>query len=54
MPRLAKAADVYADLRKRGAPIGDILIGATGLVQGLTVATGNEYPGLPVENWLRG
>ncbi|HSF18335.1 MAG TPA: hypothetical protein VLK65_22570 [Vicinamibacteria bacterium] len=58
---VVKPAEVYATLRARGEPIGDadILIGATGLVQGLAVATDNEdhfrrIPGLKVENWLRG
>ena len=58
---IVKAAEVYADLKLRGALIGDgdILIGATALVHGLNVATDNEdhfrrIPGLTVENWLRG
>lgn len=58
---IVKAAEVYADLKKLGALIGDgdILIGATALVRGLHVATDNEdhfrrIPELTVENWLRG
>ncbi len=58
---VVKAAEIYADLKKRGALIGDgdILIGATALVHGLKVVTDNEdhfrrIQGLPVENWLRG
>ena len=58
---IVKAAEVYADLKRRGALIGDgdILIGATALVHGLAVATDNEdhfrrIPGLSIENWLRG
>lgn len=54
------AAAVYADLRARGLLIGDadILIGATALVHGYSVATNNEshlarIPSLTVENWLR-
>jgi len=57
---IVKAADVYAELRERGALIGDadILIGATALVHGLAIATDNEdhfrrIRGLQVENWLR-
>jgi tRNA(fMet)-specific endonuclease VapC len=58
---VVKAAEVYADLKRLGALIGDgdILIGATALVHGLRVVTDNEdhfrrIPGLTVENWLRG
>lgn len=54
-----KAADVYAALKQRGAPIGDadILIAASCLVHGFAVVTNNEshfvrIPGLRVENWL--
>lgn len=58
---IGKAAEVYADLKTRGALIGDgdILIGATALVNGLRIVTDNEehfrrIPGLAVDNWLRG
>ena len=55
-----KAADIYADLSRRGELIGDadILIGATALVNGVGVITNNEdhfrrIRNLRVENWLR-
>ena len=55
-----KAADIYADLSKRGELIGDadILIAATALVSRLGVVTNNEdhfrrIRDLDVENWLR-
>ena len=55
-----KAAEIYADLYKRGGLIGDadILIAACAMVNGLGVATNNErhfqrIPELYVENWLR-
>ena len=55
-----KAADIYADLSRRGELIGDadILIGATASVNGLGVITNNEdhfrrIRDLRVENWLR-
>jgi len=58
---IVRAAEVYGDLKRLGALIGDgdILIGATALVHGLTVTTDNEdhfrrIPGLTIENWLRG
>lgn len=54
-----RAADVYADLHRRGTLIGDadILIGATALIHGLVVVTNNEahfrrITGLQVDNWL--
>jgi tRNA(fMet)-specific endonuclease VapC len=57
---VVKAADIYADLRQRGEPIGDadILIAASCLVHGLAVVTNNEshfgrIPRLHVENWLK-
>jgi tRNA(fMet)-specific endonuclease VapC len=57
---VVRAADIYADLKRRGEPIGDadILIGATAAVNGLAVVTNNEshlrrIRGLQVENWLR-
>lgn len=56
---IVRAADIYADLHKRGALISDpdILIGATALVHGLNIVTNNErhfsrIAGLQVENWL--
>ncbi len=55
-----KAAEIYADLRRRGELIGDadILIAASALVHGLGVTTNNEnhfkrIRGLRVENWLK-
>ena len=55
---ISKAADIYADLYKRGALIGDadILIAASALVNGLGVVTNNErhfrrITNLHVENW---
>ena len=55
-----KAADIYADLYRRGALISDadILIAASASVHGLGVATNNEehfrrIAGLQVENWLK-
>ncbi len=57
---IIKAADIYADLYRRGLLIGDadILIAATALVHGYAVATNNErhfqrIPGLHLENWLK-
>jgi tRNA(fMet)-specific endonuclease VapC len=56
---VVRAAEVYADLHRRGALIGDadILIAASALEHGLTVITNNEdhfrrIPGLTVDNWL--
>ena len=53
------AAEIHADLRRRGVPIGDsdVLIAATAMVNGLTLVTNNErhfsrVTGLQVENWL--
>jgi len=55
-----KAADIYADLSRRGELIGDadILIAATALVNRLGVVTNNEdhfrrIRDLHIENWLR-
>lgn len=55
-----RAADIYADLRRRGLPIGDadILIAASALVCELPLITNNEnhfrrIQGLQVLNWLR-
>jgi tRNA(fMet)-specific endonuclease VapC len=57
---VVKAAAIYAELRRRGEPIGDadILIAASALVHGLALVTNNEahfnrIAGLVVENWLR-
>ena len=57
---ILQAAEIYADLHKRGALIGDadILIAASALVNGLGVATNNErhfqrINSLHVENWLK-
>jgi tRNA(fMet)-specific endonuclease VapC len=57
---VVKAADIYADLRQRGAPIGDadILIAASALIRGWAVVTNNEahflrIPELQVINWLK-
>ena len=54
-----KAADIYADLSRRGELIGDadILIAATAMVNGLGVVTNNEnhfrrIRDLDVANWL--
>jgi tRNA(fMet)-specific endonuclease VapC len=56
---VVRAAEVYADLYRRGALIGDadILIAPSALEHGLVVITNNEdhfrrIPGLMVENWL--
>ena len=55
-----KASDIYADLSQRGLLIGDadILIAASVLVRGMSIATNNErhfsrISGLQVENWLK-
>lgn len=57
---IIKASDIYALLRQRGELIGDadILSAATGLVQGLCVATNNlshfqRIPKLQIQNWLQ-
>jgi tRNA(fMet)-specific endonuclease VapC len=56
-----RAAEIYANLRIAGTPINDadILIGATALEHGMSVATNNErhftrIQGLQIENWLKG
>ncbi len=56
---IVRAADVYADLKRRGELIGDadILIAATALVRGLVVVTNNaghfsRIRGLSLENWV--
>ena len=57
---VAKAAEIYGDLTRRGELIGDadILIAASALVHGLGVVTNNErhfhrIKGLRVENWVK-
>jgi len=57
-PVAERAAAIYADLQLRGDLIGDadILIAATALEHGLSIATGNtshseRIPGLQVVNW---
>ena len=57
---VVRAANIYAELHKRGALISDadILIAASAIVHGLGVATNNEehfrrIAGLQVENWLK-
>lgn len=54
-----RAAEIYADLYRRGQLIGDadILIAASALTQGLEVITNNEshfgrISGLQIRNWL--
>lgn len=56
---VVRAAEIYADLHRRGALIGDadILIAATAMVHGLAIVTNNlrhfrRIPGLDVANWL--
>jgi tRNA(fMet)-specific endonuclease VapC len=56
---VVKASEIYAELRRRGLPVGDadILIAASALVHGLAIVTNNEHhfnriPGLVVANWL--
>lgn len=55
-----KASEIYAELRRRGEPIGDadMLIAAPAMVNGLPLVTNNEahfkrINGLIIENWLR-
>jgi tRNA(fMet)-specific endonuclease VapC len=57
---IVQAAEIWADLRKRGEliPDADILIAATVLADGCGLATNNErhfrrVTGLTVENWLK-
>lgn len=56
---IVRAADIYADLHKRGRIIGDadILIAATAIEHDLILATNNEnhhdrVAGIIIENWL--
>jgi len=58
-PVTVRAADIYAELRRRGTPISDadILLAATALEFGFVVATNNEahlgrVSGLSIDNWL--
>lgn len=57
-PEATRAGEILAALERRGRPIGteDVLIGATALIHGLTVATRNvdhlgRIDGLAVEDW---
>jgi tRNA(fMet)-specific endonuclease VapC len=57
---VVQAAEIYADLYRRGELIGDadILIAATSIVEGCVLATNNErhferIEGLGIDNWLR-
>ena len=57
---IVRAADIYADLCRRGELISDadILIAATALVHRLTLVTENtdhfqRIAGLPIESWRR-
>ncbi|NJM73288.1 MAG: type II toxin-antitoxin system VapC family toxin [Scytonema sp. RU_4_4] len=56
---IVQAADIYAELRKQGTPIGDadILIAASAIVNGMAVITNNQSHfrhiiGLTIDNWL--
>ncbi len=56
---IVQAADIYAELRKKGTPIGDadILIAASAMVNRMAIATNNlshfcQIFGLTVHNWL--
>lgn len=56
---VVRAADIYAELRKKGTPIGDadILIAASAMVNRMAVITNNQshflqISGLTVYNWL--
>jgi tRNA(fMet)-specific endonuclease VapC len=42
---VVKASEIYAELRRRGQPVGDadILIAASALVHGLAIVTNNEH-----------
>lgn len=55
-----RAAEIYADLKKKGQPIGhtDCLIARIALVNGLQVVTNNtdhfeRIDGLELINWLK-
>lgn len=56
---ICHAAEIYADLYRRGELIGDadVLIGATAIIHGLEIVTNNEshfrrITALKVRNWL--
>lgn len=56
---IVQAADIYAELRKKGTPIGDadILIAASAIVNSMAIITNNQahfrqISGLTVYNWL--
>ena len=56
---IVQAADIYAELRKKGNPIrdADILIGASAMVNRMAIVTNNQphfcqLSGLTVYNWL--
>lgn len=56
---IVQAADIYAELRKKGTPIGDadILIAASTVVNRMAVITNNQshfrqISGLTIYNWL--
>lgn len=57
---IVRAADVYADLKQRGALIhdADILIAATAMIHGMTLVTNNEahftrIQNVRIENWIK-
>ena len=57
---VVQAAEIYADLYRRGELIGDadILIAATAIVEGYVLVTNNKrhferIEGLNIDNWLR-
>jgi len=57
---IVRAADVYADLKQRGALIhdADILVAATAIIHGLALITNNEahfkrIQDLHIENWTK-
>lgn len=58
VPLIDRAAEIYADLRRRGKiiPDNDIMIAATALAHRLILVTDDKHfdriPGLSVENWL--
>ncbi|MGK7872682.1 MAG: PIN domain-containing protein [Xenococcaceae cyanobacterium] len=55
---IERAAEIHADLRRRGRPVedADILIAATAIANGLTLVSNDsdmsEIRGLAIENWL--
>jgi len=57
---IVRAADVYTDLKQRGALIhdADILIAATAIIQGIALVTNNEahfkrIQNVRIENWTK-